>query len=248
MSSSSSWKKTMLPIQWVEGFQLQGAAPLQEDFFEVNPERGIFIIADGFGGSSGKKAAEIAVKSVKKFLEQEAGDLDATLPFELRSYFSLAGNVLFNAISYANQKLIQENQNLQMMERGGASLIAGYLEGKLLALANVGACRLHLSREGRIKEVVSPKTLERQTNPFSEESDSSIPLMSFGTAKQLEPEITEIELHAGDQLCFATSGFRLAMRDKLFQLKSRNEFSHAVDEMGSNPGLIGNASAIFVSF
>ncbi len=248
MSAPSSWKKTKLPIQWVEGFQLQGASPIQEDFFEVNPERGFFILADGFGGSAGKKAAEIVAKSVKKFLEQEAGDLDATLPFELRSYFSLAGNVLFNAISYANQKLMQENQSLPMMERGGASLIAGYLEGKLLALANVGACRLHLSREGKIKEVVSPKTLERQVNPFLEESESAIPLMSFGTVKQLEPEIIEIELNAGDQLCFQTSGFRLAMRDKLFQLKSHNEFSHCVDEWSTQADLAANASAVFVSF
>ena len=90
MSVSNSWKKEKLPIQWAEGFQLQGTAPVQEDFFEVNPKRGIFILADGFGGTAGKKAAEITVKSVKKFLEQEAGDLDATLPFELRSYFSLA--------------------------------------------------------------------------------------------------------------------------------------------------------------
>ena len=248
MNTSSSWKKSKLPIRWAEGFQFQGSAPVQEDFFEVNPERGIFILADGFGGSLGKKAAEIAVKSVKNFLEQEAGDLDATLPFELRSYFSLAGNVLFNAVSYANQKLMKENQLLPMMERGGASLIAGYLEGKLLAVASVGACRLHLSREGKIKELVSPKTLERQTNPFLDESESAIPLMSFGTVKQLEPEIHEIEVHAGDQLCFETSGFRQSMRNKLFQLKSHNEFSHAVDEMSSNTRLTRNASALFVCF
>jgi serine/threonine protein phosphatase PrpC len=246
--STSSWKKSRLPIQWAEGFQIQGSSPVQEDFFEVNPDRGIFILVDGFGGSSGKKAAEIVAKSVRKFLEQEAGDLDATLPFELRSYFSLAGNVLFNAISYANQKLIQENQSLPLMERGGASLIAGYMEGKLLALANVGACRLNLKRGDLIKEIVSPRSLERQSNPFQEESPFSIPLMSFGTAKQLEPEITEIELQAGDQLCFGTSGFRLAMRDKLFQLKSRNEFSHCIDEMTADSKNVSNASALFVCF
>ena len=248
MSLSSSWKKNKLPIQWVEGFQLQGNSPVQEDYFEVNPERGIFILADGFGGSAGRRAAELAVKSVKKFLEQEAGDLDATLPFELRSYFSLAGNVLFNAISYANQKLVQENLSLGLMERGGASLIAGYLEGKLLALANVGACRLHLFRDGQVKEVVSPKTLERQTNPFSEEAESAIPLMSFGTTRQLEPEITEIELRPQDQLCFGTSGFRQELREKLFQLKSHNDFSHWVDHTRDHSELSSNASAVLVRF
>lgn len=248
MSTSASWRKAKLPVQWAEGFQLQGSAPVQEDYFEINLEKGIFILADGFGGSAGKKSAEIAVKSVKKFLEQEAGDLDATLPFELRPYFSLAGNVLFNAVSYANQKLSQENQSLSTMNRGGASLIAGYLEGRLLALANVGACRLHLNRAGKAKEIISPKTLERQNNPFLEESESSIPLMSFGTARQLEPEIVEIELLEGDQLCFGTSGFRQKPRDKLFKLKSHNEFSQWVDETRESGGLTGNASALLIRF
>lgn len=248
MSTTHSWKKNKLPIQSVDGFQFQGRAPIQEDYFEINADRGIFILADGFGGSAGKYAAEIAVKSVRKFLEQEAGDLDATLPFEIRPYFSLAGNVLYNAISFANQKLIQENLKLGVNDRGGASLIAGYLEGKLLALANVGACRLHLHRDGMIKEVVSPKTLERQVNPFQDEAPSAIPLMSFGTAKQLEPEIIEIELRQRDELCFQTSGLQRSLREKLFQLKDRNEFSHWVDENASNSQIVSNSSAICVRF
>jgi hypothetical protein len=38
------------------------------------------------------------------------------------------------------------------------------------------------------------------------------------------------------------------MRDKLFQFKTHNEFSHGVDELSSNSNAISNASAIFVSF
>lgn len=130
----SSWSKTRIPLLFAEGFQRQGETPVQEDYFEINPERGIFILADGFGGGAGKVAAQSAVKYVRQFLEQEAGDLDATLPFELRPYFSLAGNVLFNAISYANQKLLKMNQGRTWMNSGGASLTAAYLEGKLSTL------------------------------------------------------------------------------------------------------------------
>ncbi len=248
MSSSESWKKTRLPVRWIEGLQFQGAAPLQEDQFEVNPERGIFILSDGFGGSAGKKAAEVVTSSVKRFLEMEAGDLDATMPFELRPYFSLAGNILFNAVAFANQKLMREFNQVPMMDRGGASMIAGYLEGRLLALANVGACRVHLCRDGMIKEIISPKTLERQVNPFQEESDSAVPLMSFGTARQLEPEITEIELRPGDRICFGTSGFRQSIRDQLLALKSRDEFSQRLDVIRSESGMLSNASAIFAGF
>jgi serine/threonine protein phosphatase PrpC len=248
MSKNESWKKSRLPVKWVEGFQFQGLSPVQEDRFEVNPDRGIFILADGFGGGAGKRAAEIVTASMKRFLETEAGDLDATMPFEIRPYFSLAGNILFNAISFSNQKLMREFSELPTPERGGASLVAGYLEGRLLALANVGACRVHLIRDGKIKEIVSPKTIERQVNPFQEEFDSAVPLMSFGTARQLEPEIVEVELRPGDRICFASSGLRQSARDQLLQLKNRDEFSQGLDAIRSEIAMVSNASAIFAGF
>ncbi len=250
MSASSSYTKSRIALQWVEGAQAQGKAPLQEDYFEVNPSRGIFLLADGFGGSSGKIASEFCVKTVRQFLEQEAGDLDATLPFEIRPYYSLAGNVLYNAVSIANQKLIQKFKGKSSLEAGGASLIAGYLEGKLLALANVGACTVFLFRNGRAKELVTPKTLARQTNPFEDEnpgipaSDRFVPLMSLGTVKQLEPEITEVEIKAGDQLCFHTAGLSQAQREAIFKLKSSSELSQFIDSSAKT----ANQSVIWVHF
>lgn len=249
MSVSESWVKTRLPFKWVEGFQLQGGVPVQEDYFEINADRGIFILADGFGGGAGKYAAEVAVKAVRQFLEQEAGDLDATLPFELRPYFSLAGNVLFNAISFANQKLIAANKGKNPMNSGGASLIAGYLEGRLLSVANVGTCSLFLSREGKSKEILVPRSLAKQVNPFADSmvDGAGVPLMSLGTTKQLEPEIVEIEVREGDQLCFQSAPVPSALRDQLFQLNSNQGLSQIID--AQEPGsLQGNASLIWTAF
>jgi serine/threonine protein phosphatase PrpC len=241
----SSWVKTRIPLRFAEGFQRQGEVAVQEDYFEINPERGIFIIADGFGGGPGRAAAELAVKSVRQFLEQEAGDLDATLPFELRPYYSLAGNVLFNAISFANQKLLQMNQKKSWMDSGGASLLAGYLEGRLLALANVGVNRLHLKRGSQVKEVVSPKSLLGQVNPMEDEgSGDEVPLISFGTAKSLEPEITEIEIRTGDQLFFQTSGVKQALRDRLFPLNSPHGLSQIIDSLPTQ----SNSTVLWLGF
>ncbi len=241
----SGWSKTRIPLQFAEGFQLQGKRAIQEDYFEVNSERGIFIIADGFGGGLGRKAAELAVKSVRQFLEQEAGDLDATLPFELRPYYSLAGNVLFNAIAFANQKLLQMNQGQSWLDSGGASLLAGYVEGRLLALANVGTNRLHLKRGDQIKELISPKSLLSQVNPMANEGEGDdVPLISFGTAKSLEPEITEIELSESDQIFFQTSGVKEALRSRIFQLKGPHELSQIIDSVDTE----SNASVLWLGF
>jgi serine/threonine protein phosphatase PrpC len=226
----SGWVKTRIELKSAEGVQLQGNAPTQEDYFLINPERGIFILADGFGGSVGRQAAQLVVESISFFLEQEAGDLDATLPFELRPYFSLAGNVLFNAIAYANQKLIDANRGQTWLNSGGASVLAGYLEGRLLALAQVGVCRLHLRRGEQVKELVAPRSLLRQVNPMLEEGEGdAVPLISFGTAKSLEPEITEVELRPGDQVYFETSGVKQALRAKILSFNASHELSQIID-------------------
>lgn len=231
-------------IQWIEGVQSQGLAPVQEDFLEVNLERGIFILADGFGGSAGKAVAKSAVQYVKQFLEQEAGDLDATLPFELRQYFSLAGNVLFNAISFANHKVIKLNEGRTWLNSGGASLIAGYLEGKLLSIANVGTNTVYLKRDGKIKEIVNPKSLGRQTDPFSVDADGKhVPLMSLGTVKHLEPEMVEIEVQPGDEIIFQTAGINEDHFLQLIKLKNQPEIRQYFDGLNTTQ----NASLIWVS-
>ncbi len=241
----TSVSKTRLPLQFAEGFQIQGRTPVQEDYFEINPDRGIFILADGFGGALGRQASEIVVKSVRQYLEQEAGDLDATMPFELRPYYSLAGNVLFNAISFANQKLIEMNRGKTWQDSGGASLMGGYLEGKLLSVAQVGACRLLLKRGVNVKEVVTSRSLLRQVDPMMEEGPGdAVPLMSFGTAKSLEPEITEIELRPGDQVFFETSGVKSEFRKKVLSLNGPSGLSHALDGLHAE----SNASMIWLGF
>ena len=108
-------------VQAMLSFESEGMRSHQEDHLLADSERGIFIVADGFGGKiPGARASQSACEEVKGFLFKEAGDLDATLPFVLRSYFSLAGNVLFNALVHANRKVTRANLGKSAHEKGGA--------------------------------------------------------------------------------------------------------------------------------
>jgi protein phosphatase len=214
-----------LKIRALSVFSSKGARPAQEDHVLAFQDKGIFVVADGFGGPSpGAEASQMACEAVKSFLVKEAGDLDATLPFVLRSYFSLAGNVLFNALVHANRKITQLNTGKGVHERGGASVLASFLDGELLALANVGSCTAWLFREGKLTELVAPRTYGKLSDPFRVEPLPSerAPLMALGMADDLEPEIFEYRLRPGDWLLLQTDGLGADQRRELAEIQQKH--------------------------
>lgn len=197
-----SKQKGLSPEAVVE-FSDIGREPAQEDFYRFSNKRNIFVLSDGFGGPrSGAEAAKLSCDAVMEFLEVEAGDRDATMPFVLKEYYSLAGNILFNAILHANEALNRSNEGRNIHERGGASIVSAYLAHGTLAIANVGACEAYLFREG-LQPLVLPKSLNRMRGG---QSPLNAPLMALGLGHFVEPEIQEYEVRLGDAIVLASDG------------------------------------------
>jgi serine/threonine protein phosphatase PrpC len=203
-------------------FSTQGDSQIQEDFVLAKKDRGLFVVADGFGGlDGGAMASRTACESVLGFLEKQAGDLEATLPFVLRKYYSLAGNVLFNALIHANRQVISNNKGKNANRKGGASVLAAFLDEGLFALANIGGCSAWLIRDGRIVEVVTPRTYARLVDPFTADPapDLAIPMTAVGITEDLEPEIIEFRIRSGDWFLLQTDGVRAGIREELQRLQ-----------------------------
>lgn len=227
-----------LRIQASATYLNSGHRSAQEDFLLLSEEKGVFAVADGFGGpQAGARAARVGCEAVRDFLCKEAGDLDATLPFVLRQYFSLAGNVLFNALIHSNRKVNHENKNKSVHEKGGTSLIAGFMDGDLLALANVGACSASLLRGGVMSELVVPKTYARLMDPAEamasvhesaqkQRERRSAPLMALGITEDLEPEIVETRIRPGDWVVFHSDGIPSSVRALLGEMQAESRRTH----------------------
>jgi serine/threonine protein phosphatase PrpC len=250
-------------------FQAKGAAPFQEDGLVEIPEKRIFLVADGFGGAAGADSGgQKACEAVRNFLVKEAGDLEATLPFIIRNYYSLAGNVLFNALIHANRQLVRSNREKSVHEKIGSSVIAGWLDGDLLAIANVGACGAWLFHGGEVRELVLPRNLARLQNVFgggngsmnaSEEAARAalrVPLMALGTAEDLEPEIVEYRIRPGDWVLFGSSGIDEEIRSILAQAQvesarksvSPEELTTVISQLLENRTYSGNTSILLNIF
>jgi serine/threonine protein phosphatase PrpC len=180
-----------------------------EDRILSVPAERILVVADGFGGTSrgqAKPVAERACAAIREFLVHEAGDLEATLPFVMRSYFSLAGNVLFNALIHANRLLVGANSGKSVHEKTGVSLAAAFLDGETLSIASVGGCSAWFIREGRRTPLLIPRTWGRLVDPtrVDRSPEARIPLMALGISEDLEPEVVEVRIRSGDRLWLGT--------------------------------------------
>jgi hypothetical protein len=211
--------------------------PIQEDSFRFHAERGIFSVADGFGGPiPGANASECACESIDAYLSRGSRDPDATLPFVLRSYLSLAGNVLLNAVAYANQRILEENKKKNINERGGSSLVSGYLDGDLLTLASVGSCHAWLLRGDNCSSLITPRTYERLLSPADISGTSKLagksqtPLMALGLVEDLEPEMVEFKVKSGDWFILHTDGLRFSKDqagfEKILDIKRKKLNKH----------------------
>lgn len=199
-----------------------GARSCQEDYLLFDEDRGVYVVSDGFGGpQSGAQASRLACESVIEFLSRQAGDMEATLPFVLRKYYSLAGNVLFNALMYANHKILEKNDGKSGHEKGGASIVAGFTEGNIFAFANAGGCSAWLFRGGEAQEIAIPRTFSRMKYPFEKNprKGQDIPLMALGIGDDLEPEVFEVEFQEGDWIFLQSDGYSAGIREALGDLQ-----------------------------
>ena len=225
----------------------------QEDCLKVDEEKNIFVVSDGFGGPvSGVKASSDACKSIIDFVYHEMGDSEATLPFVYKKYLSLQGNLIFNALVYANTNILKYNNEKNIHEKGGSSVLAGYIYNNVLTLSNIGSCEAYLIRDGKFRQLIIPKSYSVFESPVSSDLRpfSDIPLMALGMMDDIEPEIIELRVKENDVLLFSTDGLRKHI-DQVCEFISKNnnfdnEFINDLKENIKNYRISDNVTMVMV--
>ena len=133
----------------------QGRWPVQEDGFYADPVRGLFALADGFGGQGkGDIAAKVALEGCRE-LEKEptAQEGSGLSPQQVWERDSLLA---------AQKKLKQWNEKRGAGSRGGCSLLLARIgAGREVALTGSGACAALLWRAGEWSTLLLPQSSPR---------------------------------------------------------------------------------------
>jgi protein phosphatase len=172
-----------------------------EDSYVIDPEQGLFVVADGMGGArAGETASRIAVE---------------TLVAEVRRAGSKAdGEALVQALTRANDNVRAEAERNPARAGMGTTVVAILSRPPKTYVANVGDSRGYLWSRGELFCVTSDDTWVNQVGRGLGLSDEQLQkhpyrnvlTRAIGAEDHLEVKVQELDLLPGDLLLLCSDG------------------------------------------
>jgi serine/threonine protein phosphatase PrpC len=131
-----------------------------EDNLYMYPERSLFLVADGMGGhASGEVASQIAVDTVAQFFMDQQDDEDITWPYKANTAYDFEGNLLVNAIRYANYCVYDKASKGAQYKGMGTTFVAMLFHEGQYYVGHVGDSRAYRVRNGEFVQLTEDHSL-----------------------------------------------------------------------------------------
>ena len=118
-----------------------------EDYFEIDPEHRLYVVADGMGGHShGEVAAQLAVNSIRDFIHKTA-DQDTTWPFGMDNRLERHTNLLKMSIRIAHDSVLRAISKDGTLYGMGTTVVGVLLSGTVAAVREAALPTLILHGE-----------------------------------------------------------------------------------------------------
>lgn len=179
-----------------------------EDSFALEPELGLFVVADGMGGAqAGEQASGIAVGTIVQSVREAA---------PARNMESLV-----RAVRAANEDILRQASANPELQGMGTTVVAMLLDLPLAHVASVGDSRAYLFRDRELRRITSDQTWVNEigrslgltdeqiyTHPFR-----NVLTMAVGARERIEVHCHELYLEAGDVVLLSSDGLHGVVRD-----------------------------------
>lgn len=193
-----------------------------EDCFVLDPEIGLFVVADGMGGHNhgevaSKMAVETTLDSMKRFI---SGGQKAILG-KVDPGVSERANQMASSVRLANQIIFESAKTKPQYAGMGTTIDAVLIHKDKAAVAHVGDSRVYLARDGSLTQITQDHSLVedqvRQGLLKREEADRShlknVLTRALGVDEITEVDVVEVELRTGDFLIGCTDGLNKMVSD-----------------------------------
>jgi PPM family protein phosphatase len=186
-----------------------------EDRILMDRDLGVFAVADGMGGHRhGELAAELAVTTLKYYLDASRSLREFSWPFGYNFSLSLEANRLVTGILLANRQIWKRSGDAPEYSGMGSTVVAVLVNGAQAAVANVGDSRAYLFRDGKLSQLTVDDTWLKSVLRKDEMNESDLrehPMrhvltQAAGSQNDIEVHTVEIELRSDDSLLLCSDG------------------------------------------
>ncbi|MEM7483022.1 MAG: Stp1/IreP family PP2C-type Ser/Thr phosphatase [Acidobacteriota bacterium] len=216
------------------------ARPHNEDYFEIDSDQNLFLVADGMGGHRhGEVASQLAVRTIKDFVDKTANP-ETTWPFVPEPELRRPTNILKMAVRLAHDRVmyaIREDRRLFGM---GTTVVGLLLEDGFAAIAHVGDSRAYRLRDGNLELLTDDHTWvnEQVVAGFLSADQARVhPLKNvvtraLGGEREVAVDIKEVEVESGDLFILCSDGLTTMLSDE--EILAGAQSSTSLDEICHN--------------
>jgi PPM family protein phosphatase len=171
-----------------------------EDYCLIEPDLGLYILADGMGGANaGERASRLAVETVA----------EAVLMAQRRD-----SQVLLSAVEEANRRVLEASQSDVALEGMGTTLVAALEIDDGLSIASVGDSRAYLMDDAGLRTITDDQTWVNEVGRplgLDEESLKNHPMrhvltMAIGASSPLTVNYYSVPLTRGAVVLICSDG------------------------------------------
>ncbi len=220
-----------------------------EDCFLMDPDLGLYIVADGMGGhSGGEVASHMAVKTIREVVVDSFENDAGIKPHELLTKaYKAAGEAIF-------EKSLSETELKGM----GTTLVVALIRNSRLYIANVGDSRAYLLRKSGMWQMTEDHSLineQIKAGIIKEEDDSqmgkNIITRSVGFERTTSCDILERVLSSEDTYLICSDGLTGMVDDKaIFEIVQKSKPEAVVPSLikkAKDNGGLDNVTVMYIA-
>lgn len=189
---------------------------MNEDFFSINTEKNLFIVADGMGGhNAGDVASSNATRLADEFLTKEKLT-------EIKGNIRKTRETIIQSLIFAHENILKMAENKPELHGMGCTIVEAVIFGNNLHLCHVGDARAYLSNDkgitlltrdhSYVMDLVNKGKLtldEARVSPLKNKLHQAI-----GASKTINPEYKHCFLKEGDKVLLCSDGLWDMMADE----------------------------------
>jgi PPM family protein phosphatase len=196
---------------------------MNQDRILLDESLGLYAVADGMGGHShGETAAELALDTLRYYMDCSRDRFDVTWPFGYNFDLSIDANRLVTAIQLANRQVWRYAEQAPEYSGMGTTLASLLFTGSRTIVGHVGDSRIYLIRGEHMHQLTADDTwisavLARgllQPHEAAKHPMKNVLTQAAGSRDPLNVHILEQALEPNDTFILSSDGLHGVIGDE----------------------------------